>query len=268
MKEQETIPQYPTGLIAQPTPDPTLTQGQKAAAAVEAKPLLAEEAKKNQATSAPGVYGGKKKTAFIKNDKSGFNPVDITPVHAQKDVAKTFDVSEGYVYEAQKIKDSSLEVFEAVKAGTYSIPDDPSEVSASEIAFALDQQGIPPEEAITLVPLLEWQIEKFLEIREQYRESVRGGIRSRLAGCSDLGADLTPGAAFSTVDELEQEVWVKVLERIDEFVTPGTAKLSTRLFALARFTAMRWKTDQVRQRRKLYRRIDQDEEKLAERENK
>ena len=63
--------------------------------------MIAEEAKKRQATSGPGVYGGK--TPFPKNEKS-----DYKPIHADEEVAKKFDVSKGYVHKAQKIKDAAI----------------------------------------------------------------------------------------------------------------------------------------------------------------
>jgi hypothetical protein len=74
-----------------------LTPGQRAAVAVEAKPLLEVEAKKNQ-SAAGNPLGRAKQSAVLKNEKT-------TPVHAEKTVAKQFDVSQGYVYAAQKIKD-------------------------------------------------------------------------------------------------------------------------------------------------------------------
>lgn len=96
-----------------------LTAGQKAAVAVEAKPMLEAEAKKNLSTSGPGVYGGKPKTANIKNDIGGSAPLGSV----QKTVAKQFDVSEGYVHTAQRIKDRDPETFEKVKSGYLSIPE-------------------------------------------------------------------------------------------------------------------------------------------------
>jgi hypothetical protein len=65
--------------------------------AVEAKPLLAEEAKRNQ--QAAGKQFGKG-IASVKNDKSYEKPVNV-----RKEVAAQFDVSQGYVYAAQKIRE-------------------------------------------------------------------------------------------------------------------------------------------------------------------
>jgi hypothetical protein len=64
---------------------------------VEAKGLLAIEAKKNQ------KLGGDP-TTFLKNEK----PRVEKPIAVEKTVAKQFDISQGYVYAAQKIKDAAV----------------------------------------------------------------------------------------------------------------------------------------------------------------
>lgn len=61
------------------------------------KPLLAAEAKKNQQVA--GKQFGKGKIAFPKTGKSYEKPI-----HVEKSVASQFDVSQGDVYAAQKIK--------------------------------------------------------------------------------------------------------------------------------------------------------------------
>jgi hypothetical protein len=65
---------------------------------VEAKPMLAAEAKRNQLAN---LKRGKESPRSVKNDKTVNKPID-----ARKEVAKKFDVSQGYVYAAQKIKDT------------------------------------------------------------------------------------------------------------------------------------------------------------------
>jgi hypothetical protein len=67
-----------------------LVPGQRAAVAVEAKALLAVEAKKHLATGGPGIRGGKPVIASVKNDKG-----DTKPIDSRREVAKQFDVSQG-----------------------------------------------------------------------------------------------------------------------------------------------------------------------------
>lgn len=77
-----------------PIPPP----GQRAAVAVEAKPLLAAEAKKNQERAGAAnlaKYNGA--ASSVKNDQTS------KPLNVKETVAKQFDVSQGYVYAAQKI---------------------------------------------------------------------------------------------------------------------------------------------------------------------
>lgn len=68
-----------------------------AAVAVEAKPLLAAEAKRNQIAAGfvTGKANAKKSNASVKNDKS-----IPRPINTRTEVAKQFDVSQGYVYAA------------------------------------------------------------------------------------------------------------------------------------------------------------------------
>lgn len=74
--------------------------GQRAAVAVEAKGLLAAEAKKRQQSHGE-TAPGKPKITSIKNDIS-YPPKPSTPAPSvEKTVAKQFDVSQGYVHAAQ-----------------------------------------------------------------------------------------------------------------------------------------------------------------------
>lgn len=103
-----------------------LSNGQRAAVAVEAKPLLASEAKKNQKL---GGYSER----FLKNVK----PLVSEPVHVDKEIAKQFDVSQGYVYAAQKIKDKDDKVFQKVKSGELSIPEANKELGFKQSTKAM-----------------------------------------------------------------------------------------------------------------------------------
>jgi len=64
--------------------------GQRAAVAVEAKPLLAAEAKKNQTDAGAANLAKYKGASSVKNDKT-------KSIDARKEVAKQFDISQGYV---------------------------------------------------------------------------------------------------------------------------------------------------------------------------
>ena len=67
--------------------------GQRAAVAVEAKPLLAAEAKRNQTAAGAANLERYKNPSSLKNEKT-------KPVAVEKTVAQQFDVSQGYVYAA------------------------------------------------------------------------------------------------------------------------------------------------------------------------
>jgi hypothetical protein len=105
-----------------------LTAGQRAMVAAEAKPMLAAEAKERQRAA-----GGDKRAlgAFVKNDKSGSEPL-----HARKAVARQFNVSEGSVHSAQKVKDASPALAEKVKAGTISLPEARRQLGTKQTAKA------------------------------------------------------------------------------------------------------------------------------------
>jgi hypothetical protein len=55
-----------------------------------------------------------------------------------------------------------------------------------------------------------------------------------------IAADELP-IVSQTVQDLSQELWTWVIEHYEQLVIPGTAKLSTRLFARARIIAAAWK---------------------------
>ena len=92
-----------------------LTKSQKAVIAVEALPLLAEEAKLNQ-SQAGKSFGNGKKVAFDKTDNS-YRP----PLHARKELARQFGVSEGYINHAQHIKEQDPSRLEKIKSGAENI---------------------------------------------------------------------------------------------------------------------------------------------------
>lgn len=99
-----------------------LTLGQQAAVAVEMLPLLAEEARKRQATSAAGVYGGKPlSVTFRKAVEEDKTPVASTVEpetgRASELAAKAVGVSASSVERAAAVKENDPEAFNRIKSG-------------------------------------------------------------------------------------------------------------------------------------------------------
>lgn len=94
-----------------------LTAGQKAAVAVEAKPMFEAEAKRNQTNA------GANNLAMYKGFLSSVKSDETKPIDTRREVAKKCDVSEGYVGAAQRIKDRDEPTFQKVKSGALSIPE-------------------------------------------------------------------------------------------------------------------------------------------------
>lgn len=86
-------------------------QRQRATIALEATPLLAAEAKKRQQQHG-GTAPGKGKNTSVKNDKSD-------SIDARKQVAKQFDVSQGYVHAVKKIREADEHIYQQVKSGLH-----------------------------------------------------------------------------------------------------------------------------------------------------
>lgn len=77
------------------------------------------------------------------------------------------------------------------------------------------------------------------ELRDRYACYVRGAIRKTLS-FSNKFDDLN-----AVVDELENDVWIWAASRIESFMTPGTAAISTRLYGRAEWIATVWLTKQI-----------------------
>jgi len=90
-----------------------LTTSQRAAVAVDVLPMLEEEARERQSTSAVGIYGGQPLKEIIPE-----------AVHGQaRDHAATLLGTNGrYVQDAKKLADEAPDLLEGVRAGTLSIP--------------------------------------------------------------------------------------------------------------------------------------------------
>jgi hypothetical protein len=90
----------------------------------------------------------------------------------------------------------------------------------------------------------------FIAMRSEHSGTVRKAIGSILKGCGGLGVHDT------TIDEIETDLWLKVLEELPAWLAPGysndpsrnAATLDTRLFAKALWRARAWKTTRVREK--------------------
>ncbi|MGA7524254.1 MAG: hypothetical protein WBW84_17520 [Acidobacteriaceae bacterium] len=85
--------------------------------AVDAKPMLEAEARERQLRGTANLKRGKERPGLVKSDKTG------EPVHVRDQVAKQFEVSQGYVHAATKIKEIDEGVAREVKNGTLTIPE-------------------------------------------------------------------------------------------------------------------------------------------------
>ena len=142
---------------------------------------------------------------------------------------------------------------------------------AARIRERLDRYEGPSE----LAPMLQWiineadffvlanqairadavqSVHEFNAIYAKGRDALLGGIRKSLATCLDLGADIGdeehPG---DTVSELEQRAWVRIWCDLPAWAAPGTASITTRLFAYGMDQAHGWKTERLRDRERLVR---------------
>lgn len=86
------------------------------------------------------------------------------------------------------------------------------------------------------------RISKFYQWMQEYRDSVRSGIWSILGKSLDL--DRTNPSIIS--ERIEFDTWFWVLQHMDDLMTPGSAKLSTRLYAQGKLHALTWRKSRLR----------------------
>jgi len=119
-----------------------LTPGQRAAIAVDLKERLQEEYRERQLA---GLKRGKEKgvsrVATIGNTGDDAN--------SRVEAAAMMNVSHGYVSEAERIREASPIVFEAVRRGDASIPDGRRIVADADAMTALESGAIDVTEART-----------------------------------------------------------------------------------------------------------------------
>jgi DNA N-6-adenine-methyltransferase (Dam)/ParB-like nuclease domain len=129
-----------------------LSSGQRAAVAVEAKPLLETATRQHSlANLKRGIARG------LKIDTSE------TTGRVEKQVAKQFEVSQGYVYAASKIREADEQIFQKLKAGTLSIPEAQRavghKVSTQAMVSADSNEWYTPENYVKAVKQVLGQID-------------------------------------------------------------------------------------------------------------
>jgi hypothetical protein len=87
------------------------------------------------------------------------------------------------------------------------------------------------------------RVSTFYQWMQEYRDSVRSGIWSILGKNLDLSDHSNPSAI---AERIEFDTWFWALQHIDDLLTPGSARLSTRLYAQGRFHALTWRKTRLR----------------------
>jgi hypothetical protein len=85
----------------------------------------------------------------------------------------------------------------------------------------------------------------FAVFRREHSKAVLKGVWSVLRNCADLGFEPS-----TDIPSLENQTWFKVWENLEDWLIPGKAKVSTRLYAMARDQARGWRTNRLRERKK------------------
>lgn len=94
----------------------------------------------------------------------------------------------------------------------------------------------------------------FGELYSEGRGALLGGIRRGLIDCADLCPDLGDESHIGDdVSELEQRAWLRIWENLPAWTAPGSAAITTRLFAFGQWQARGWKTERLRERDRLRR---------------
>lgn len=101
-----------------------LEKSQRAMLATDILPMLEKEARERQATSQPGIYGGKPLVAIL--------PQAVDQGKAREFAADIMGVGSRYVQEAKSIRQKSPELAEKVKAGEMTIPEAKKEIKKQE----------------------------------------------------------------------------------------------------------------------------------------
>jgi hypothetical protein len=81
-------------------------------------------------------------------------------------------------------------------------------------------------------------------LRRQYDQHLLKGVRSITYACWDLGAD------EYVERDIVDDCWVKIYLKLPAWLEKGTAKMTTRMYAMGRINARSWKKTQVRSKDK------------------
>ena len=188
-----------------------LTEQQKAAAAVKASVLFAEEAKERQRTSAPGVYGGKP-----------LGPESAQAVgRAREQASEMFGgVSHSYFSAAKRLRAEAPELFEEVALGTKTIRAAMEEIGRGEtLGGSARKTAARPDERGTgrrlrrSDPLSAYNLETG-ERPRQVAEAEHGRFVSGLAEATSILRGLTEadfGAVIAVMPSEDLEAWIKRL---------------------------------------------------------
>jgi hypothetical protein len=87
------------------------------------------------------------------------------------------------------------------------------------------------------------QVEQLIH---DHQKAIYAGIWSVLRGQSDLAEE----SLAAEVQCLSNDVWLWVIENLEDLLAPGTAKVGTRLRAKAFWVARSWKTQRLRSRKR------------------
>ena len=85
-------------------------------------------------------------------------------------------------------------------------------------------------------------------LKSETERYVYRAIHRILATCEDLGVNRQTRRELGTADEIASDTWMWALGHIDELRKPGTGRLTTRMYARARWQARQWRTNQLREK--------------------
>jgi len=147
-----------------------LTTGQKAEIAIEAASLLREEARKRQATSGPGIHGGKPLRSISNEGVSNEHG------KAREIAARQVGISATTVWEAEQVKKADPEEFERAKRGETTVHAAFRKVKGTPPAGA---QRLPKQERIQSISGLAQEGYSAEQIAREFRFGSTGAQHVR-----------------------------------------------------------------------------------------
>lgn len=128
------------------------------------------------------------------------------------------------------------------------LPQDAERIAQS-VAAHLDSYGGPCDSesfqqwiAEIIAPTAQ-RLSTFYQWMQRYRDSVRSGIWSVFGKNMDLSDHSNPSAI---VERIEFDTWFWALQHMDDLLEPGSARVSTRLYAQGRLHALTWRKSRLR----------------------